>query len=78
MNMTSYQYTKAHCGDKTILRPSYLLAGISYTDKTFQIFILNQGLSHCMAADVLAPCAQLNAPLTPMRTNVTVRTMTLS
>ena len=29
--MTSYQYRKSHCGDKTIWRPSYLHNGISYT-----------------------------------------------
>ena len=29
--MSSYQYSKSHCGDKTILRPSYLHNGISYT-----------------------------------------------
>ena len=28
------QYRKSHCGDKTILRPSYLHNGISYTGKT--------------------------------------------
>ena len=27
MNMTSYQYRNSHCGDKTILRPSYLHNG---------------------------------------------------
>ena len=32
--MTSYQYRKSHCGDKKILRPSYLHNGISYTGKT--------------------------------------------
>ena len=31
--MSSYQYRKSHCRDKTILRPSYLHNGISYTDK---------------------------------------------
>ena len=31
--MTSYQYWKSHCGDKTILRPSNLHNGISYTGK---------------------------------------------
>ena len=30
---TSYQYIKSHCGDKTILRPSHLHNGISYTGK---------------------------------------------
>ena len=31
--ISSYQYRKSHCGDKTILRPSNLHNGISYTDK---------------------------------------------
>ena len=34
IKMTSYQYRKSHCGDKTILRPSYLHNGISFTGKT--------------------------------------------
>ena len=33
IKMSSYQYRKFHCGDKTILRPSYLHNGISYTGK---------------------------------------------
>ena len=33
MKMPSYQYRKSHCGDKTILRPSYLHNGISCTGK---------------------------------------------
>ena len=33
IKMTSYQYKKYDCGDKTILRPSYLHSGISYTGK---------------------------------------------
>ena len=31
--MSSYQYRKSHCGDKTVLRSSYLHNGISYTGK---------------------------------------------
>ena len=31
IKMTSYQYGKSRCGDKTILRPSYLHNGISCT-----------------------------------------------
>ena len=31
IKMPSYQYRKSHCGNKTILRPSYLHNGISYT-----------------------------------------------
>ena len=34
IKMSSYQYGKSHCGDKTILRPSYLHNWISYTGKT--------------------------------------------
>ena len=33
INMSSSQYRKSHCRDKTILRPSYLHNGISYTGK---------------------------------------------
>ena len=36
--MASYQYRKSHCGDKTILRPSYLHNGISYTGKMTSIY----------------------------------------
>ena len=36
--MPSYQYRKSHCGDKTILRPSYLHNGISYTGKTTSLY----------------------------------------
>ena len=34
IKMTSYQYRKFHCGDKTVARSSYLHNGISYTGKT--------------------------------------------
>ena len=36
--ISSYQYRKSHCGDKTILRPSYLHNGISYTDKMTSLY----------------------------------------
>ena len=38
IKMTSYQYRKSHCGDKRILRPSYLHNGISYTGKTTSLY----------------------------------------
>ena len=38
IKMTSYQYKKSHCGDKTILRPSYLHNGISYTRKMTSLY----------------------------------------
>ena len=31
-------YRKSHCGDKTILRPSYLHSRISYTGKTTSLY----------------------------------------
>ena len=36
--MTSCQYRKSHCGDKTILRPSYLHNGISKTGKMTSLY----------------------------------------
>ena len=36
--MPSYQYRKSHCGDKTILWPSYLHNRISYTGKTTSLY----------------------------------------
>ena len=38
INILSYQYRKSHCGDKTILRPSYLHNGISYTGKMASLY----------------------------------------
>ena len=37
IKMTSYRYRKSHCGDKTILRPSYLHNGISYAGKMISL-----------------------------------------
>ena len=37
----SCQYNKSHCGDKTILRPSYLHDGITYTDKMTFLYWIN-------------------------------------
>ena len=34
--MSSYQYRKSHCGDKTVLWLSYLHNGISYTDNEIE------------------------------------------
>ena len=38
IKMTSAQYRKSHCGDETILRPSFLHNGISYTGKTTSLY----------------------------------------
>ena len=34
----SYQYRKSHCGDKTVVRSSYLHNGISYTGKMTSLY----------------------------------------
>ena len=36
--MSSYQYRKSHCGDKTVVRSSYLRNGISYTGKMSSLY----------------------------------------
>ena len=38
IKISSYQYRKSHCGDKTILRPSYLHNGISHTGKITSLY----------------------------------------
>ena len=38
--MSSYQYRKSHCGDKTILRSSHLHHGISYTGKITHLYLI--------------------------------------
>ena len=44
IKMFSCQYRKSHCGDKTVIRSSYLHNGISYTGKTASFFLLNRDL----------------------------------
>ena len=36
--MSSYQYRKSHCGDKTVVRSSYLHNGIFYTGKITSLY----------------------------------------
>ena len=38
IKMPSYQYRKSHCGDKTVIRSSYLHNGISYTGKKASLY----------------------------------------
>ena len=38
IRMSFYQYRKSYCGDKTILRPSFLHNGISFTGKTTSLY----------------------------------------
>ena len=56
--MPSYQYRKSHCGDKTILRPSYLHNGISYTGKTTSLYSIRApGLPRKLPTWVVPCCA---------------------
>ena len=38
INMSSYQYRKSRCGDKTVVRSAYLHNGISYTSKMVSFY----------------------------------------
>ena len=38
IKMSSYQYRKSHCGDKTVIRSSYIHNGISYTGKMLSLY----------------------------------------
>ena len=38
IKMPSYQYRKSHCGDKTVVRSSYLHNGISYAGKMSSLY----------------------------------------
>ena len=45
--MSSYQYRKSHCGDKTVVRSSYLRNGISYTGKITSLYWIRSQLFEC-------------------------------
>ena len=77
IKMSSYQCRKSHCGDKTILRPSYLHNGISYTSKMTSFYWIR-----ALAADAWAPCVpryqqpqcwphRMNVSLSSMRKDLT-------
>ena len=63
IKMTSYQYRKSHCGDKTVVRSSYLHNGISYTGKMSSLYwiraqvLWRHGASLCYnkSAELLYP-----------------------
>ena len=57
IKILSYQYRKSHCGDKTVVRSSYLHNGISYTGKITSLywiralFILHSRYHYCWWPD---------------------------
>ena len=53
--MTSYHHRKSHCGDKTILRPSYLHNGISYTGKTTSLYWIGAQMSDSQSTPPILP-----------------------
>ena len=59
IKMTSYQYRKSHCGDKTILRPSYLHNGISYTGKTASLYWIRAQERDCRMEDYYSGSPEL-------------------
>ena len=55
IKMPSYQYRKSHCGDKTVVRSSYLHNGISYTGKMASLYWIRALLM------LMLDCRKLNA-----------------
>ena len=63
IKISFYQYRKSHCGDKTVVRSSYLHNGISYTSKMaslywFSLQLINLQLLpniSSMMADIACP-----------------------
>ena len=45
IKMSPYRYRKSHCGDKTVIRSSYLHNGISYTGKMSSLYWIGAQLS---------------------------------
>ena len=52
---SSYQYRKSHCGDKTVVRSSYLHNGISYTGKMSSLYWIG-ALVSLNATHILQGC----------------------
>ena len=45
IQMSSYKYRKSHCGEKTVLRSSYLHNGISYSGKMSSLYWISARVS---------------------------------
>ena len=70
IKMSSYQCRKSHSGDETILRPSYLHNGISYTGKTTSLYSIG---AQCFLSPSGATCLlvylESNLPLAACHTS---------
>ena len=62
IKILSYQYRKSHCGDKTVVRSSYLHNGISYTGKTTSLYWIGALIIYALKLIRLSicKCTQLN------------------
>ena len=45
-DVSSYQYRKSHCEDKTVVRSSFLYNGISYTGKITSLYWISPQAIH--------------------------------
>ena len=52
IKMTSYRYRKSHCGDKTVVRSSYLHNGISYTGKMTSLYWIRALITHICVSEM--------------------------
>ena len=65
IKMSSYQYRKSHCGDKTVVRSPYLHSGISYTGKMASFYWIRplmltfHGALSCVPPDAHKVCSTL-------------------
>ena len=64
--MSSYRYRKSHCGDKTVVRSSYLHNGISYTGKMSSLYWIGAQISQ-------GPMSKITASQRRFMCNVDVR-----
>ena len=67
---SSYQYRKSHCGDKTILRPSYLHNGISYTGKISSLYWIRAQIPRQLIQGELAKCSETRRHLALITENL--------
>ena len=51
IKMSSYQYRKSHCGDKMVVRSSYLHNEISYAGKMASLYWISSLVSSCLSLD---------------------------
>ena len=56
IKMSSCQYRKSHCGDKTILQPSYLHNGISYTDQMTSLYWIRAQIDFWTTSSICYSC----------------------